>query len=455
MTVLISISAYIALLIAISLFHRKKGNKANSEFLIADRKLSSTMSALSILASFVGGGTLLSNTSLIFKFGGWAFSFLIGLPLGVLLFMTIAPYIHKKAKEHKWLTLYDFFQDRFSKSTKNIVAILQIIAIILITCVAMIGGARMLQMFTGYSYLISVLLMALVVGVYLTISGFSSVVRTDAIQAIFLLVLFAGLFIFTNFTPSQITTYQEMNFTPMNPIICILMFTIACTYMFASEEMFQRVYATKKAKSVRKSLLIVFFMYSFFYVTLAGSVFKLKSIYPALEGDVAFLDGIKLILPISYQWLASIAILSVLLSTIDTYTFNGVLNINKLILDNKNKTANRVLAKRTRMGIPIFLAIVVFVSLYIQSVLHTTYIYAVIISTNALIVIASFLIKKLDKYHANFALITSATFMILFIAKLGFSEKMVILPFISVPLGFLMAYIYKIIKKMLYKLKTL
>ncbi len=447
MTILISISAYIALLIAISLFHRRKGNKGNSDFLIADRKLSSTMSALSILASFVGGGTLLSNTSLIFKFGGWAFSFLIGLPLGVLLFMTIAPYIHKKAKENKWLTLYDFFSDRFGKSTKNIVAILQIIAIMLITCVAMIGGAKMLQMFTGYSYLTSVLLMALVVCAYLSISGFSSVVKTDAIQAIFLLVLFAGLFIFSTFTPSQITSYQELNFSPMHPVICILMFTIACTYMFASEEMFQRVYATKETKSVRKSLLIVFVIYTFFYICLAGSVFKLKSIYPNLTGDVAFLDGIKLILPTSYHWLASIAILSVLLSTIDTYTFNGVLNCNKLILDNKNKTANRVLAKRTRVGIPIFLTIVILVSLYIQSVLHTTYIYAVIISTNALIVIGSFLSKKMDKYHANFALITSALFMILFIAKLGFSEKMVILPFISVPIGCLLAIFYKKVAK--------
>lgn len=447
MTILASISIYIALLIAISFYHRRKGNKANADFLIADRKLSSIMSALSILASFVGGGTLLSNTSLIFKFGGWAFSFLIGLPLGVLLFMTVAPYINKKAKEHNWLTLYDFFQDRFGKSTKNIVAILQIIAILLITCVAMIGGAKMLQMFTDYSYLTSVLLMALVVCIYLSISGFSSVVKTDAIQAIFLLILFAGLFIFTTFNPSTITTYQEMNFTPMSPVICILMFTIACTFMFASEDMFQRVYATKDNKSVNKSLLIVFFIYTFFYITLAGSVFKLKSIYPGLEGDVAFLDGIKLILPVSYQWLASIAILSVLLSTIDTFTFNGVLNFNKLILDNKNKTANRLLAKRTRMSIPIFLSLVVFVSLYIQSVLNTTYIYAVIISTNALIVIGSFLFKRLDKYHANFALITNVVFTILFIAKLGFSEKMVILPFISVPFGYGLASIYKKVRK--------
>ncbi len=77
--VLISIFGYVAFLMGISLWHKKKNYHANEDFLIADRKLSGIIASFTLIASFIGGGTLLGNTALIFKFGYYILPLLIRL----------------------------------------------------------------------------------------------------------------------------------------------------------------------------------------------------------------------------------------------------------------------------------------------------------------------------------------------------------------------------------------
>lgn len=443
---LFSMIGYVALLLVISAIHthRRKKYDASEEFLIADRRLSGGMSALSIVASFIGGGTILTNTALIFKYGYYALPYMAGLPMGMLLFMLIAPKLQEKSHSEKWLTLYDFFQSRFGTLSKHLVAVTQIISIALIVSVALIGGAKMLQILAGYGYVTSVLLMAGIVGTYLVISGFSAVVKTDMIQAGFIIVLFGGLLGFTALYPVPDIAYEHMNFQDMSITVCILMTVITLLYMFGAEDLFQRVYATKNRAALKKSLWIAWGLYLFFYICLAYSVFTFKALYPDLEGDMAFLQSIKLVIPPSYQWVASIAIMSVLLSTIDTFVFNGVLNINKLVMDVRGTSADhKTLTRRTRWGVPLFLLFVVGVSLFIQSVVHTTFIYAVFISCNAFIVILSFLFPKIDKWYAVSILITNVVLLLAMAATMGLSEKLVVVPFGAVIIGCLVGFIAK------------
>ncbi|MBN2779481.1 MAG: hypothetical protein JXQ74_00230, partial [Alphaproteobacteria bacterium] len=355
-TILISIFGYVTLLMGISLWHREKNYNARQDFLIADRKLSGLTAAFTMIASFIGGGTLLGNTSLVFKFGYYVLPLLIMLPTGLLLFMFMAPKINQLAKKEKWLTLYDMFESRFGVETKNIVAIIQLINILLIASVAMIGGAQMLQIFTAYSYEMCVILMAAIVGGYLSIAGFSAVVKTDIIQAIFLLMIFGVLLIFLTISAPapEISSYADYGFTTMPIHVAIFMGIIGTIFSFGSEDLYQRVYATKNVHEVKKALWITFFMWGFCYVCLIGAVFKLKMLFPELNGDMAFLIGINKVIPTSVHWIASLAILSVLLSTIDTFAFNGVLNFNKLFFEKTDHGNQAILIRRIKRSIPIF-----------------------------------------------------------------------------------------------------
>lgn len=441
--ILLSIFGYVALLMGISFLHKRKNYRASEDFLIADRQLSGWTAAFTIIASFIGGGTLLGNTSLIFKFGYHILPLLIMLPVGLLFFMFLAPKINRLAKKEKWLTLYDMFESRFGVETKHIVAIIQLVCILLIASVAMIGGAKMLQIFTAYSYEMCVVMMAAIVGGYLSISGFASVVKTDIIQAIFLLVIFGALLIFLAFSDSpEIKTYADYGFGQMPLHVSFFMGLIGVLFSFGSEDLYQRIYATENVQQVKKSLWITFIMWGFVYFCLAAAVFKLKSLFPELAGDMAFLDGIYKILPKAVHWIASLAVLSVLLSTIDTFTFNGVLNFNKLLFENEKNEDNHVLVRRIKRSIPIFLLLIVFISIFIQSVLHTVYIYGMLIATNGLIAILAFAFPKLNKWYAIIPLILNILIGIISVIIFGFSEKLAVLPLLTVPIGCLIAYTY-------------
>ncbi|MBN2675996.1 MAG: hypothetical protein JXR30_01950 [Alphaproteobacteria bacterium] len=446
--ILIAIFGYVALLLGISLWHKKKNYHANEDFLIADRKLSGWVASFTIIASFIGGGTLLGNTSLIFKFGQAIFPLLIMLPVGLLFFMLIAPQVNRLAKKENWLTLYDMFESRFGRETKNIIAIIQLVNILLIASVAMIGGAKMIEMFTAYSYEMCVILMASIVGGYLSISGFSAVVKTDIIQAIFLLVIFGVLLAFLLMKEtSETIAHTPLIFDSMPIYISVFMAVIGGLVSFGSEDLYQRVYATSNVKEVKKSLWITFFMWSFCYVCLVGAVFKLKTFFPNLTGDMAFLDGIHQIIPQNLNWLASLAILSVLLSTIDTFVFNGVLNFNKLFFEEHDKQNHRILTRRIKRSIPIFLFVIIMISVFIQSVVHTTYIYGMLMAENGLIAIIAFAFPKANKWYAIFPLVLNIFAGVLLVSILGFSEKLAVLPLITTPIGCLIAYGYNIIKK--------
>ncbi len=445
--VLISIFGYVAFLMGISLWHKKKNYHANEDFLIADRKLSGIVASFTLIASFIGGGTLLGNTALIFKFGYYILPLLIMLPVGLLLFMFIAPKINRLAKKEKWLTLYDMFESRFGVETKNIVAVIQLVNILLITSVAMIGGAKMLELFTFYNYEMCVVLMASIVGGYLSISGFSSVVKTDIIQAIFLLLIFGALLVFLTVNPSpEIQNYSDYGFEKMPIYVAIFMGIIGVLISFGSEDLYQRVYATKNVKEVKKSLWITFFMWGFCYVCLAGAVFKLKLLFPELVGDMAFLEGINNIIPTTLHWLASLAVLSILLSTIDTFTFNGVLNFNKLFFKKEDKKSHKILVRRIKRSLPIFLLIVILISIFIKSIIFTTYIYGMLMASTGLVAIIAFVFPKANKYYAIFPLILNIIVGIIGVSIFGFSEKLAVIPLATVPMGCLIAYFYNKLK---------
>jgi SSS family solute:Na+ symporter len=442
--VFLSILIYVGLLLGASLWHRRQGLKGAEDFLIADRNLNVKMAGLSIFASFIGGGTIMGNTNLIFTYGAPMLFFVFALPLGLLLLRQFSGVIHEKSRKEGWLTYYDMFNSRFGSETKTLVALIQILSLILIASVSVIGGAKMIQLLIHISYTQAVLLMAIVVAGYLMISGFASVVKTDVIQAIFLLVLFAGFFVFSLVSPSDVRTYSDYNFDSIGTLEVVLFAVIAFFYVFGDEGIFQRIYAAKDVKTVKKSLLFGFFVYFIFYVVLVGSVFKLKALYPELSGDMAFLEGLVKLVPVGFHWLVSVAVLSVVLSTIDTYVFAAIMNINKFLAEYKIKlVANHgTLVRNMKITTPLVFVLVVFIALYVQSVLDTVYFYAALNGCNALIVIIALTLPKLNKLYALLPISINLVLCCLLVIFKGFSPTMVVIPFLSIIVGVATAFGY-------------
>ncbi|MCT4552860.1 MAG: sodium:solute symporter family protein [Alphaproteobacteria bacterium] len=447
--ILLSIVLYLGLLLFIAFWHKRKGRGGNEDFLIADRKLSGLPVAMSILASAIGGGTIMANSALIMNYGWLMIPFVFALPLGLFLIKFFTKRIHELSKKERWFTFYDMLSSRFGVETKYLVSVIQIISLFLIACVALIGGAKMLEFLIGYSYEISIFLMAIVICFYLLISGFSSVVKTDFIQGILIIVLFSLLAIFSFGSGGGMETYSNLEFTHIDPFVAFLFFIVALFYFFGDEGTFQRIFASKNVEEVDRGIKISVLFYILFNFCLVFTAFRIKMLFPELEiNDTTFLRGMVDLIPVGLHWLVAISVLSIVLSSIDTYVFASVMNFNKIFLDNKGGVVNHsLLVKRTKLLIPLFLGLMVLIALYIKSILHTVYFYAALTFLNSIIVIIGLLFSKANKWYAICPIVINLLLLLLMIALKGFGNYMIMIPFVSIILGTFLAVVINKVKK--------
>ena len=74
--------------------------------------------------------------------------------------------------------------------------------------------------------------------------------------------------------------------------------------------------------------------------------------------------------------------------------------------------------------------------------LHTVYIYGMLIAANGIIAIIAFSFPKLNKWYAIIPIILNIIAGIILVILIGFSEKLAVLPLITIPVGCLIAYGY-------------
>lgn len=449
--ILLSILVYIAMLIGVSIWHKHKNYHKNEDYLIADRSLSSFATAMTMIASFMGGGTLLALTALIFRFGPQGGIYLFGGLCSVLLLSFFAERLNKEARKNKWLTLYDFFYFRYGSFVKYIIVLTQIISIILIASIALIGGAKLINILTGYSDIVSIFMMTSVVGVYLVISGFGAVVKTDIIQAFFIFILFVLLLIFARDTINMETFSIEMNYEKMGIASTISMFLLGLTLILGEETTLQRIYAAKSGETAKRSLRLLSVFYFLGYGSVCFLSVVLSKTFTDLSGDSAFIQSIVRITPESALWVVSIGIFSILLSTIDTFVFAGALNINKVFIDRDGEYNHVKLKKRIQWTIPVILIAMSLIALFCKSIVQVSLIYSEILVVTSLVFILSFLFRKLNKWYAIFPLILNLIGLATFLIVFGDSVKIIIMPFIIFPISVLLAFIVNFVCR---RLKT-
>ncbi len=433
------------MLIGISFWHKHKNYHKNEDYLIANRSLSSFATGMTLIASFMGGGSLLGLTAMIFRFGPKAGIYLLGAFFSILLLSMFAGTINKEARKYKWLTLYDFFYHRHGATVKYLIAIIQMISTILITSIALIGGAKLINILTGYSDITSVLMMASVIGVYLVISGFGAVVKTDIIQAFFIFLLFILLYVFARNSINMETLRINANYEPTGIIYYISMFFLGLTLILGEETTIQRVYAAKSGDTAKKSLRLLSLLYIFCYGSITFLSIVLSKIFPDLTGDSAFITSVVRITPYYAMWIIAIGIFSILLSTIDTFVFSGALNINKIFLD-KGETCDHIkLKRRIQWTVPILLLAMVLIALFCKSIVNTTLIYSELLAMTSMVFATSFFFKKLNKWYAIFPLVLNLIAIVATLLTIGGGIHFVIIPFVIFPIGCLMAFIFNFI----------
>ncbi len=190
---LISIAAYMLLVIVVGSLYAKRANKNSDNYFLGGRSLGPWVSAMSAEASDMSGWLLMGLPGLAYWSGlasaGWT---AIGLAIGTYLnWLIVSRRLRVYSEKVEAITLPEFFSNRFHDEKNVLLTIASILIIVFFTPYAgsaLMACGKLFSMLFGTSYTSMVIISAGFVLVYTFLGGFLAESVSDFMQAIIMVV---------------------------------------------------------------------------------------------------------------------------------------------------------------------------------------------------------------------------------------------------------------------------
>ncbi|MYD43547.1 MAG: hypothetical protein F4W90_06605 [Gammaproteobacteria bacterium] len=178
---------------AILLWHARLGYRQSGNiggFLVGGRHMGGVIIGVSFFATFASTNSYLGLAGKGYSFGApWMLFPLMMVVATYLSWRLVAPELRRFTAMTDTVTVPEFLGARFASQSVRVITGLIIAMASLLYLIAIFKGAgNLFQVFLGIPYEAAVGLMLLVVLVYTTVGGFVSVVRTDVIQGVLMLI---------------------------------------------------------------------------------------------------------------------------------------------------------------------------------------------------------------------------------------------------------------------------
>jgi len=373
-TQFISQSTALILVIVISLiftilglYHSRKFQGINN-YLTANRNIGFFSLTTSLVASALGAWILFGPASAA-TWGG--IGAVIGYALGTAFPMIFLIYLGKKLRKEfpKGSTLIEFLRIKFGKSLFKLILLMMIFYMFIFLCAEVTAVAILINYISGTELWITALIILLATLTYTLYGGLRASIFTDNIQmivigvlliisAIYLINFNADQFNFS-FINQQNPHLLSSSYVPSYTAGLTFFIAVAATNLFHQGN-WQRVYAAKDYDTLRKSLLVSFFIIIpiVFFMGFSGLV--AISVDAKVIPDLGFFS---LLLKEQTEFLSLIIVtlgLALTISTVDTLVnaISSLIVVDGKATFNLNKKTNYLLLSKYIM---IFLSIIAFV----------------------------------------------------------------------------------------------
>jgi SSS family solute:Na+ symporter len=204
----------------------------------------------------LGSSAILGSSDLAFTQGWAAAWWILTGSIGLLLLVFVAPLV----KRHGKYTLPQLIGDQYGNEAKILASFVIPIAWIGIIAAQIIGGAKVMNSFFGLSYERSVLGIGLLFIFYTAIGGQISVIKTDMVQSVIIIIGLAIIAAYLFFkTPSYQPEMARFGF-PFNdsfhPIDLFILFLTHSTTFLVGPDIYTRLFCAKNEMVARKSVLL-------------------------------------------------------------------------------------------------------------------------------------------------------------------------------------------------------
>ena len=288
--------------------------KNTGDYYVAGRTLGPFVLTATVCASIIGGSAMMGRAGIAYTTGFKAVMTAIPYLIGMFIFSAIAGRIQEVGFTRNINSIPELFNYRFNSTARCILAFMIVFTMMGTVAAQVTATATIIKMLGnefGISYEAGALAATLIFIIYTAASGLFGVVYTDVLQ-FFMLIIFVYILIpfssirylggFSSFWQNLDKSYlvPHINGSILGDIVTYLVFTLA------GAEMWQRAFAAKSKKAATQGM---FWGTSIYMVTIALVFFM------GLAGSI---------LPPGLTGLALAGILSVMMSTADSYLLVSV-----------------------------------------------------------------------------------------------------------------------------------
>ena len=332
----------------LGIYNSKKYQGLNN-YLTANRNVGLFSLTTSLTASALGAWILFGPASAS-TWGG--LGAIIGYSLGTAFPMFFLIYLGKKIRKEfpKGSSLIEFMRIKFGKSLFKLILLMTIFYMFIFLCAEVTAVAILINYISGTELWITASIVLISTLTYTLYGGLKASIFTDNIQMIVICILISISFIYIfSFTGSQFSFsfIKEKNphlisssYVPSYTAGLTFFIAVAATNLFHQGN-WQRVYAAKNFKTLKRSLLFSFFIIIpiVFYMGFVGMV--AFSIDPNIRPDLGFFSLLLKEQTTLLSLFIVILGLSLTISTVDTL-INAISSLiivdGKALLNIKKKT---------------------------------------------------------------------------------------------------------------------
>lgn len=195
---LVPLVIFLALALTVSLVVRRRAHAAGDgfvkEYFIGNRALGGFVLAMTTIATYGSVSSFVGGPGQAWLVGwGWVYMAVVQVTALVLLYGILGKKMALVSRKLDAVTVIDVIRARYSSNPLANVSAVVVVLFFAATMVAQfVGGAKLFEAVTGYSYLVGLVLFGVAVVLFTTIGGFRGVAVTDAICGVAMLI---GIFV--------------------------------------------------------------------------------------------------------------------------------------------------------------------------------------------------------------------------------------------------------------------
>lgn len=325
-------------------YKRKNSGDKLVDYMLMGRRLTLPLFIATLGASWYGG--IFGVSEITFNYG--IYNFITQGVFWYIAYIIFALFMVDKIKKYQSLTLPEMAGQMFGKTAHKTCAVFTFFNVLPIAYVLSLGV--FLHLCFGISTFWGMVIGTGFVCLYASWGGLRAVVYSDAVQfsvmclsvllvLIFSVKTFGGLTFLKASLPAE-----HFSITGGHSYFNLAVWGFIALATLVDPAFYQRCFAAKDAKTAKKGILICTLIWLCFDICTTGGALYARALIPnAMPKDSYFIYAIQL-LPAGLKGLFVAGILSVILSTLDSFLFIASNTIAYDLL--KNKIKNKLLANQ-------------------------------------------------------------------------------------------------------------